>query len=255
MKAIEILFLFFTAVIAGDYKKAHGLTSKTWAEKNGPDKLKAQFKDVPDGLSFEVGQVVDELPTQCAYQVDFKTDNEQGSAKVGLVRESWPRKKDAQGDWGVDPDAVESIILMEVKKVGSGGDEKKKFEAQLKAAEDLIEKGDVDKIEKGDLEKAEKILASIPVDKVPQVVSEQMEKAVAKAHSESYNDGHSALLIKAEDLGIDVPEEATNEQLQKLIETEEKALQDKKEAEKPAPKKAPAKKPAAKKPAANKGGK
>lgn len=209
MKAIEILFMFFTAVIAGDFKKAHGLTSKTWAENNGPDVLKEKFKGTPKDLSFEVDRVVMELPTEQVCVVKFETENQQGAAKVGLLRESWPGKRNAQGDWGVDPDNMEPIRMTDVKKVS--GDNRPKDEEKPKAAQ---------------------------------------KKDEPKKDQENHTDEVPALIAKAEDLGIDIPEGFTTEQLQDLIAAEEKALQEAKQAEKPAPKK-----PASKKPAAKKGGK
>jgi len=109
--------MFFTAIIAGDFKKAHGLTSKTWAEKNAPDALKSLLGDAPKDLSFEVDRVITDLPTECTHLVVFNCEGKTGSVKATLIREAWPGKRNPQGDWGVDPDLLETLRLQDAEVV------------------------------------------------------------------------------------------------------------------------------------------
>lgn len=218
MKSIEILFIFFTAVLAGDFKKAHGLTSKSWAESNGPDKLKAKFKDLPEGLDFEIDRIITDLPTEQVHMVVFNQENQTGMAKVTMIREAWPGKRNAQGDWGVDPDHMEAVRFHQVKVEDTPKTEPKKEEPKPEP-------------------KKEPDTAEVPGPDTGE---------------------YAETLAKAEDMGIDIPEDAepSLDDLKDLIFLEEEKLAKAAEAEKPAsaPKKAPVKKPAAKKPAAKKGG-
>lgn len=200
MKAIEVLFMFFTAVLAGDFTKAHSFTSKTWGEKNSPDKLKEVFKNTPKDASFEIDRVITDLSTDALYSVLFSSGGKTSEARVPLVRETWPGKKNQAGDWGVDPDYISFSDQKPVK-------EKQEKEPETKSAE------------------------------VPSPDTGE----------------YARVLAKAEDLGIEVPEGSTTEQIQKLIDNELTA-EVPGPTPKPAAKKAPAKKPAAKKPAAKKGG-
>jgi len=201
MKSHEVLFMFFTTIIAGDFKKAHGLTSKTWAENNGPDVLKKQFKDLPENVSFLIEQVIKELPTEQVHVVTFNAEGKTGNAKAGMICESWPGKKSAQGDWGVDPDNIEAIKMVGVERVSG--------------------------------------------EKKPQPVAPAKKEPAKEPDSGPLPD-HSEILAKAEDMGIDVPEGVTADQIQALIQKEMDA-----QVAKPAPEE---NKPAVKKPAAKKGG-
>jgi hypothetical protein len=219
MKSIEILFMFFTAVLAGDFKKAHGLTSKSWAEKSGPDALKKKFKDIPEGLDFEIDRIITDLPTEQVHAVVFSTEDQTGMAKVTMIREAWPGKRNAQGDWGVDPDHIEAIRFTQVKVEDTPKPEPKKEQPKTE-----------------------------PVN----------EPDTAEVPGPEPSD-YAETLAKAEDMGIDIPEgtEPSLDDLKDLIFLEEEKLAKAAEAEKkpaPAPKKPAPKKPAAKKPAAKKGG-
>lgn len=178
MRSIEILFLFFTAILAGDFKKAHGLTSKTWAEKNGPDALKEKFKGVPDGLSFEVDRIIKDLPTEQVHIVVFTSEGKTGNTKVGMIRESWPGKKDAQGDWGVDPDNTEAIGLVNVEQVGAKKPEPaKKQDPKPEAAVQPDSAPPPDYAEV--LAKAEDIGIEVPEGVTAELIQELIQKELA----------------------------------------------------------------------------
>lgn len=188
--------MFFTAVLAGDFAKAHSFTSKSWGEKNSPDKLKEVFKDAPKDASFEIDRVITDLSTDALYSVLFSSEGMTSEAKIPLVKETWPGKKNQAGDWGVDPDYISFNSFTDQKPV------KDKQEKEPEANSTEVPGPDTGE--------------------------------------------YARVLAKAEDLGIEVPEGSTTEQIQKLIDNELTA-EVPGPTPKPAAKKAPAKKPAAKK--------
>lgn len=234
MKAIEVLFAFLTAISNGQYKKAHELTSKTWSSLNKIDSLKDL--GFPKDFTFEIDKVITDLPTESCYNVKIAAKGLAGETKIPLAKEAWPKKKNVAGDWGVDPTFI--ITLQEVKEVKQPP---KKTEKQL--MEEKLARA-VAMIDEGKIEYADELLASIPVDMIPQVVTERLEKAKGKKEVPVPDTKeYAATLAKVEDMGIEIPEgsEPSLDDLKDMIF---------KEQEKAKEKKAPARKPAAKKPVA-----
>ena len=188
MKAIEVVFEFFISLVKGNYEKALSRVSKTWSAEHDLDEFKAILSVVPD--SFQV-QKVDQGRTDATAVVKVVKEGKSSLVTVKLVCETWPGKMDPSGDWGVIPESAK-VTASKYKKDAEE-------EERLKAEQERIK---ADEKAKADFE-AEK-----------ELLKEQKAKEEADAQA------LKALIAEAEDLGIELPEGAEKEEIEKLIEQE-----------------------------------
>jgi len=163
MKAIEVLFVFLTALVTLDYKKAFDKSSKTWADGKNPKDLESLL---PAGLEFfEIGAIRTMGKTRMTIEADLTAEGETETVSFDLVCESWPGKLDMYGDWGVDPESVKQVEYAKVVE------EEKPVETPVKLAPAQVKKL------KGLTAKAEDLGINIPKG----VGIEGLEKLIAEA--------------------------------------------------------------------------
>lgn len=185
--------MFLTALVASDFKKAFGQTTKSYQDKNTHDDLKGLLSLIPEG--FDIGSIVETSPTNCQISVKLKKGTKSASVTAELIKEAWPYKKDVQGDWGIVPDS----IRVTESKYKKDADLEKDNEAEIKRIELLNELRP----------EAEKYGIEFTEDADPNEVSNAIFNAI-----EGFKKN---LLHQAELLEVEFTEDTTTEELETMV--------------------------------------